>query len=276
MNRREAKVFLKEVGTKRGSTFANTIYVYCRDIKISIPAKNGLQVTDTLQRNDSENSISKSQAGQRHSPQRSSGRDLTMEAWPRPEPRLKAGHKAAQHWNWTQRPFHRDPTPQDAGSALAFCPQLEPRPAPGQRTPDTAELRHATPVRACTSLTQLVFQPLRRNTRMLAPQQRSTSQANGSSSARPRRICLSNSSALRVQMVNLPSHLQRKTRQTIYIIVIDICSFRSWRIWQKADMAEAITTPATTWDRPGQRYPVLEIQLRAKRRECERIDAIQV
>lgn len=94
------------------------------------------------------------------------------------------------------------------------------------RIPDIAELRHATPVRTCTSLT-VRPQLLQRFTRMLSPQQRSTSQADESSSARPQRICLLNSSALRAKPVNLPSFLQRKTRQTIYIIVIDISSFRS-------------------------------------------------
>jgi hypothetical protein len=47
--------------------------------------------------------------------------------------------------------------------------------------------------------------------------------------------------------VNLSSHLQRKTRQTNYIIVIDICSFRLM-----LDVAEAITMSVTTGERPGQ------------------------
>ncbi len=40
-------------------------------------------------------------------------------------------------------------------------------------------------------------------------------------------IRLSNSLSLRTQSVSKPSFLQRKTRQTIYIIVMDICSWRS-------------------------------------------------
>ena len=55
----------------------------------------------------------------------------------------------------------------------------------------------------------------------------STSQVFGASRRIYGGIRLSNSLALRVQSVSKPSFLQRKTRQTIYIIVIDISSWRS-------------------------------------------------
>ena len=46
--------------------------------------------------------------------------------------------------------------------------------------------------------------------------------------------------------VNLSSHLQRRMRQTYYIIVIDISSFRL-----RVDEAETITMTITTGKGPG-------------------------
>ncbi len=111
-------------------------------------------------------------------------------------------------------------------SATALCrvPHLA-------RTPDKLIQRHATPIRACISPDLGVSQPslvLFECCPKTAPLL-----ASGSSKARPRRIRLLNSSALRAKPISLPPFLQRETRQINYIIVIHTCSLRLRADWSE-------------------------------------------
>ena len=103
-------------------------------------------------------------------------------------------------------------------SALTLCRALG-----LARTPDLAELRHTTPVRACISFalsSYPAFSGALPTSALTAPSRSlETWRIYG-------RIRLSISSVLGDLLVILSSFLQRKTRQTIYIIVIDTCSLR--------------------------------------------------
>mgnify|MGYP006901967383 CR=1 FL=1 len=97
-----------------------------------------------------ENSIIESQAGFNTDPQcpplRS--RITFVMACTRPKLDSKPGQMQAKHWNFTQRPSHRNPHREMLGLLLAiphgFVPRLY-----MARTSDLAELRRATPVTAC-------------------------------------------------------------------------------------------------------------------------------
>jgi hypothetical protein len=151
-----------------------------------------------------------------------SGACHKVQAWPRPEPRLKAGLQGGTALEFDTASVSREP-PWGLHSPLAISLS---------RVHARRELGRSC-FKACYACQGVhisdpigLFSFSDHSPNATLSSRVTPLQAPGFSSARPRRICLSNSSALRAQPVNLFSHLQRRTRQTIYIIVIDISSFR--------------------------------------------------
>jgi len=95
IRRGEAKV--SDIGGRKElSTFANTMYVNCRDIRLLVPVRDdwsGIKIR-------SREWDVKIQASQCWSAASSSEKPITLVlAWLRPRPQLQAEREVAQHWN---------------------------------------------------------------------------------------------------------------------------------------------------------------------------------
>jgi hypothetical protein len=83
---------------------------------------------------------------------------------------LKPWLEAAQHWNFTQRPFHGNSNTLKMLNLRLPLPQLVPRLHKYEVSGTIAESSHATPVKTCISLTIRPQLP-RYFTEMLTPSQ---------------------------------------------------------------------------------------------------------
>ena len=128
------------------------------------------------------------------------------------------------HWALTQRPFYRNPkSSPDAGSFNCTVCGIVPRHKAGAIFPILSRLRHTTPIKARISLTCGSYRPFW--CFFGCCPDNSTSQVLlvcGVSMVR-----YVDTYGLESKAVKLFSLIQLLTRQSIYIIIIVICSFRS-------------------------------------------------
>jgi len=120
MNKKEGGKSQWRRREKDTSTFANILYVNCRDKRLSLQARKDLSPP---QRKHQEKEISSPRPGQRRSTAPSAEEPITvMMAWPaRSLTLMSRARRRQKRWNLTQRPFYRNPFSWGHGARpLAF------------------------------------------------------------------------------------------------------------------------------------------------------------